>query len=274
MSTSQPIYTQTLWDGAGKPYWRTTDGGRMYIPPIVAAQYRNDPKLLAWAQSQGAHVGTNGAPTVTGAPEGGGLHTGGTWNDQTGQYDQSLDWGNILAAGNAGAIAAPFIAGLGATAATAPSAGTVSGSISPLAPTIGGPGLSVPSVFAGGSHAIAPSIAGGFGRFLTSPVGAQLVGGGMAGIANIYAANKGANAASESARLQAEGIARAQELQSRDNAETLKFLKEQEATRKAEQEKAQSLNYGIYQDREANLQPYRNWGIGAMAQLGRPIGAA
>lgn len=119
-----------LWDASGAPYQNTSDGQKSYIPPIAAAQYQNDPKMLAWAKSQGANVtygpkDANGNPTTsdvrTGAPAGG-FSGNSHWNGETGQwekdnfFDSSL--GGLVLGGSA--VAAPFAVSAlaGAPAAT------------------------------------------------------------------------------------------------------------------------------------------------------------
>lgn len=174
------------WDAQGNPYQNTSDGMKSYIPPIAAAQYQNDPKMLAWAKAHGANVtygpkDANGNPTTsdvrTGAPEGGfagNYH----WNGETGGYekdnffDSSL--GGLVLGGSA--LAAPFALsalGVGAPAAAAPAAGVEAGE--------GGLGLvgatapaaaSVPAAAATTTAAAVPSVA----KILTglAPLGATI----------------------------------------------------------------------------------------------------
>lgn len=126
------------WDASGNPYYNTSDGQHSYLPPIAAAQERSDPKLLAWAKSQGANVtygpnDANGNPTVsdvrTGAPQGG---FGGNyhWNSEQGGYDKDnffdSSLGGLILGGAAvgGPIAFGAMAGGGAGAgATATTTG-------------------------------------------------------------------------------------------------------------------------------------------------------
>jgi len=138
-----PLTNQGVqWDAQGKPYYNTSDGLRSYIPPISAAQYRDDPKMLAWAKAHGASIttGANGQLNVqSGAPEGGFWHGNGEWDSQTGQYDQPFNWGNLLSLGIGGAIAAPLVAGaLGGSAA---GAGAGSGAADAAGSAAGGVGL-------------------------------------------------------------------------------------------------------------------------------------
>jgi hypothetical protein len=104
---------QVLWDAQGKPYYPTTDGRKSYIPPIAAAQYQDDPRMLAWAKSQGASidyspVATGGSPIVSNnsVPDGDFFHHRGEWNSEEGQYDTNFDWGAVLTLAVAGVITA------------------------------------------------------------------------------------------------------------------------------------------------------------------------
>lgn len=99
------------WDEKGKPYYLTSDSQRDYIPPIAAAQYQSDPKLQSWAKSQGAEINYQNPdhPEVvsTGGKKGSFFKNPGTWNSETGEYDQGLNWGTIMSLVVGGMIAAP-----------------------------------------------------------------------------------------------------------------------------------------------------------------------
>ncbi len=130
MAYDAPDYQTVLWDANGKPYWKTASGSKTYIPPIVAAQYQDDPKLRAWAASQGESIdyskvasGGQAAVTNNARPGASLLKNAGTWNSKTGQFDRGVNWGNIMALGIAGAIAAPFVIGAVAGGAGAGAAG-------------------------------------------------------------------------------------------------------------------------------------------------------
>lgn len=112
------------WDAKG-PYYPTSDGRKAYIPPIAAAQYDDDPRMLQWAQAQGATLrdSPQGITAGTSVPGGSLLKNRGTWNSQEGGYDQGINWGNVAALGVGGLIAAPAIAGLAAGAGGGAAAG-------------------------------------------------------------------------------------------------------------------------------------------------------
>ncbi len=97
------------WSSDGRPFLLDASGSKYFVPPIVAAQYVNDPKALAWAKSQGASIGApGGTDTVTGRPGASLFTTAGTWNPDAGKYDQGVNWENIAA------LAAGGFAGAGA----------------------------------------------------------------------------------------------------------------------------------------------------------------
>ena len=124
-----------FWDPTtNAPYYKTSDGKKAFVPPVAAAQYRDDPKMLAWAKSQGATLATDpeGITSGSSVPRGNLLRSRGTWNSQTGQYDQPINWGNLASIGIGTAIAGPalmsaFGGGGGAIAPTAAGSGTAAG---------------------------------------------------------------------------------------------------------------------------------------------------
>jgi hypothetical protein len=146
--------TRVLWDEQGKPYWASTDGrSRHYIPPIVAGQYRDDPRMLAWAASQGV---TEDDPNGN-VPGGGFLRGRGQWDSEQGKYTQPINGGNLLSAAVGAMIGAPWIAGaMGGGAAAAPSAsasgaagGVIPSSSIPTSALMGGPSAASAGLTAG-----------------------------------------------------------------------------------------------------------------------------
>jgi hypothetical protein len=110
------------WDPQGRPYYNTSDGRRDYIPPVVAAQFRDDARMQAWAKAQGATLASDPGGITAGSsvPGGGYLHGRGEWDSEEGRYRQPINGGNLLATGIGAAIGAPWLAsalGPGATAA-------------------------------------------------------------------------------------------------------------------------------------------------------------
>lgn len=130
-------YGALQWSPDGKPFINDWSGKKVFITPIVAAQYKDDPKAQAWAASQGAHIGAaGGSDTVTGAPDATTLKSRGTWNPDTGQYDQGVNWDNVLSMATggfvgAGALDAAFAGGAGAAAA--PTAASSTAAATPAA---------------------------------------------------------------------------------------------------------------------------------------------
>lgn len=157
----RPLTEQGVqWDPQGRPYYNTSDGRRDYIPPVVAAQFRDDPRMLAWAKAQGATLADSpqGITVGTSVPGGGYLHGRGQWDSEQGKYVQPINGGNLLATGIGAAIGAPFLAsalgGGGAAATTSNAAGpavTSGGGATGLLPATSVSGYTTaPSVVAGG----------------------------------------------------------------------------------------------------------------------------
>lgn len=99
------------WDASGKPYYKTSDGMKDYIPPITAAQYHDDPKMLAWAKAHGSVYtpGKDGqAGTITNDSTNGGdfFHHRSEWNSESGDYENNFDWGSVLTLAVAGFLTA------------------------------------------------------------------------------------------------------------------------------------------------------------------------
>lgn len=174
-----PLINQGIqWSPDGRPYYNTSDGRKDFVPPISAAQYQDDPKMIAWAATQGAKidyspVAGGGNPVVSNnsVPGGDFFHNRGTWNSENGGYDTGLNWGNILSLAIAGTITAGVAVaamggGAGAQAAVdaalatgSPEAGAAAAGVLPS--TALGTGLStLPSVAASGA---VPAALGGGG---------------------------------------------------------------------------------------------------------------
>lgn len=79
------------YDEQGRPYlW--LGNNRSYISPAAFGQ-------------GGGQYGVNGPDSASF------LHTGSQWNQDTGQYENPIDWGNLMSLAIGGTIAAPFVAG-------------------------------------------------------------------------------------------------------------------------------------------------------------------
>jgi hypothetical protein len=138
-----------LWDASGNPYRDTSDGMKAYIPPIAAAQERDNPKLLAWAKAHGANVtygpnDANGNPTTsdvrTGAPENSYMHGQASWNADTGEWEYpnffDTPFGSTVLGGSAVAAPIAISALTGApTAGAASSVGPMAGAETGMAAT-------------------------------------------------------------------------------------------------------------------------------------------
>lgn len=133
------------WDPQGRPYrtylldgpWGRA-GERTYVSPAeVSPSNTSDPRLLQWAATHQA-------------PGGGFLHGRGVWNDDTGQWDQPINGGNLMSLGVGGFIGGPAIAPLftgGGGGLAAGEAGVIPGTGIPTVSGAGGvaAGVTAPS---------------------------------------------------------------------------------------------------------------------------------
>ena len=90
-------------------------------------------------------------------------------------------------------------------------------------------------------------------------------------IAQSYSAGKQSDSAIGAAQLQSDAATRAGDLSAKAAEDALSFSKATEAERQREWEATQQKNYQIYLDQQKRMQPYRNMGLGALAQMGQPI---
>lgn len=261
-------YGQLQWSPDGRPYLVDASGKRYFVPPIVAAQYRDDPRALQWAASQGAHIGAaGGSDTVTGAPDSTLTASRGVWNPDTGQYEQGANWDNIASLGVGGLIAAPYVAGALAAGgsgagASGLAAGTGAGSAgaAPLASAAIGSGA-VPAITGAASGAVtaamtAPSIIAPVASSLASKVlTSPSLWGTIAGtVANIYSANKQASTADKAAQIAADASKYGVDAQTAASQAAEKFAREQGEYAYQASETANKANYGQYLAREHRLQ--------------------
>lgn len=114
------------------------------------------------------------------------------------------------------------------------------------------------------------------------PALATAAGGAAAAGASIYGSKKNSQAARASAQYQANQANYAADLEAKSAADALAFAKQQEDQRHQEFVSTQAQNKAIYDadvarqqamydQRQANLAPYRTFGYGSLAQLARPI---
>lgn len=273
----QPDYSKVLWNAAGSPYWATPSGGKVYITPAVAMSMFDDPRALSWARSKGFYIdggraGLNQTPTVDAsghvtmpanpvhgsAPGGGIFHTTGTWNGETGQWDQGLDWGNIMALSIGGLMAAPAvaaIAGGGAAAGGAGAAGVgATGSTVPVIGTLPAVGASgaVPAALGAGAGAGGWGTAAAIGKAALGVPSAG--GGGMSYLSwlgpainagtSIYGAIAQSNANKDALATQAETSKYAADLNAKAQAEALAFQRQLAESQYQTGETDRNANYG------------------------------
>lgn len=190
-------YQKVLWDDKGPYNADPVTGAKHYIPPMTAVEMTDDPRVVAWGQSKGASYDPNNpAATTAGAPSGGLFSSRGQWNDQTGQYDQGINWGNILSLVVAGTLTAGIAdAIMGAPAGTAAQALTTGVAPDGTAIADAGTATLLPSTTIG-TGALAP-ITGGTGSALSGGISG---GGVLNTLANtLPLAGKAISAATQSA---------------------------------------------------------------------------
>lgn len=89
--------------------------------------------------------------------------------------------------------------------------------------------------------------------------------------ATAYAANKSSSASEKASAASVAAANRAAELEAKSAAEALAFQKDEAAREQANFENTQRLNYEQYLEEQARLQPYRNLGLGSLAQMASGI---
>lgn len=207
--------SRVLWDASGRPYWASLDGrSKHYIPPATAAQYNNDPRLLAWAKSQGFELQRDAAGDITGMNQAPGAGAGGNrpldfrtgrqWDPKTGRYDTDFDWGDIIT------LIAGGIAGNGVAAAAGAGGGGGGAAGSIAAPTAAESQAGIASMAGSG-------MAGGTAGGTSATLGGAAVGAGGAPLGGVMpaAASAGSGSAIDKLRdalMSPEGIATAASL--------------------------------------------------------------
>jgi hypothetical protein len=103
------------------------------------------------------------------------------------------------------------------------------------------------------------------------------VGMAIAGIASagagVYGANKQASAANRSAALQTAAANHAADLETQAAERSLAFQQQQADLTQRNYLDTRNFNRQVYADQQARLAPYRQFGQGAITQLGLPIGS-
>lgn len=89
--------------------------------------------------------------------------------------------------------------------------------------------------------------------------------------ATAYAAHKTSSAAEKASDASTAAANRAAELEAQSAAEALAFQKDEAAREQGNFENTQRLNYEQYLEEQARLQPYRNLGLGSLAQMASGI---
>jgi len=185
-------------DAAGR-YWRNIRGEKTYYP-------------REWFDAAGTFTGTGTQPgDRAGQDDSNFFHQGTKWNWNEGQWNNPINWANVIglaAAGGVGAgIAAPAIGGLGGSGA---------------ASAAGGGAGAAGGGTAGGVGAAAAGGGAGMGLNYT-----QLLLGGAGVGANLYGQNKALAANKDALSQQLESTKYATDAQTKSAAESLAFLRQQ-----------------------------------------------
>lgn len=192
-------------------------------------------------------------------------------------------WAKIAIVGGAAATGLGFagvgpLGGIlgfgGSTAAPAAAASTI-----PTLTTIGG----APIVGVGATTAAAAPAAAIGGHTVGAALG--LTGAGVSmrdivkaaipsainGVTGAVTARAQSRAADRGLQAELDAQNHAAELQAQSAREQLDYLKETEAQRRKEFEATEARNFGIYQEGQQRLAPYRTMGVNALARFGKPI---
>lgn len=152
---------------------------------------------------------------------------------------KALEIGGAAAAG--GYFAAPALFG-----AAAPS---VAPAVATSAAPVAGAGVGA------GTAATTAASGFGFGKALTA-LAPQLINTGT----QLVGAKMGANANNHAADVQAQAA-----------RDALEYTKTHDATQRQDFLDTQNRNFGLYQEAQARLDPYRAYGLRSLAQMGRAI---
>lgn len=166
-------YSQILFDGSGKPYWRRQDGSKVYLPPLVAMQ-SNDPRAVEWARSMGVYRDEAGQVTNQSAPGSSLFKERGHWDQDTGGWKQDTNWNNIASIGVGAMMGAPYLAGAFGGGAASPAAAASQGSAAANGTLASS---SIP-----GLHTAVPGAIASQGASATVPIAQRLLGGGGGGV--------------------------------------------------------------------------------------------
>lgn len=214
------------------------------------------------------------SPTTANRPHNTLLKTG-AFNTATGDWERKTNWGNIVGLVAGGAALAPAaVAGVGALAAPGAAAGGAGGAgattAGALAPTIPG---SVASTAYGAGMFAAPASAGAIvpgsvaaGTHMGLSIGdwLKIAQGGGDAVLGLYGSHKQGQAASEAARLQAQGL-----------AAQLAFERDQETRRQQEWDQQQASLKAQWDADQAWRAPYRQASASILARYtGQPAPAS
>lgn len=106
---------------------------------------------------------------------------------------------------------------------------------------------------------------------MPAAVAVPLITAGVSGAAAVGGAALSSRGMRKASDAQTSAANRAAELEAKSASDALTFQREQEEQRRKEWQATQDRNFGLWQAREGELQPYRAFGRGALAQLAQPL---
>ncbi len=193
-----PVNYNLQWDGT-KPYYDLNSGGKQYLSPAEAMGIQQaakadgtpvDPRVTAYLGGASPETGGTSGPTSSL------FKNAGEWNPDTGKFDQSINWGNIMAMGVGGAMAAPLIAGAVAGGAAGGGSAAAGGGAATGGGVVGGGlgtgALGVGATVPGAGMATGVGM-GSTGGSLLSGIGTSLVKGGVSKALSGYAQSAAGN---------------------------------------------------------------------------------
>jgi hypothetical protein len=247
-----PLSLRDFNQDADGRYWRTIRGEKTYYP-------------REWFDAAGTFTGTGTQPgDRAGQDDSSFFHQGTKWNWTTGQWENPINWANVIglaaAGGVGGAALAPVIAGAGG-ASSAAGAGGLAGSGEA---SVAGGALSAAEAGYGGTALGSIAAGTGAGGGGMGTVGSVLSGMGAKGAyswvpqvanmgLNLYGQNKQLSANQDALAQQLASTKYASDAQSKSAAESLAFLKQQAAYDATVAESTRAGNYGQWAAKQQQL---------------------
>lgn len=107
---------------------------------------------------------------------------------------------------------------------------------------------------------------------MPAAVAIPLITAGASATTQLVGAKMQSKSASKAADVQTQAANRAAEMEAEAAKQQLAFQQQQAQLAQQNYMDTRNFNRQVYTDQQARLAPYRRFGEGAIAQLGRPIG--